>query len=123
MAFKKKKLDEITFRLCEIAKFFFLKAIGSPGKKCGLRPTNASKRFEVFTADYTKGSRKNNLRFSHPIFGPSLNDPQSQNPQISRASPAVLLNRIVQTRIKSGREQCELIFARALSSGQPLKSP
>jgi hypothetical protein len=44
----------------------------------------------------TKDSRKNNFPFSHPIFEPSSNDPHSQNPQISSAIPAVLLNRIVQ---------------------------
>ncbi|MBS1270343.1 MAG: hypothetical protein MAG794_01298 [Gammaproteobacteria bacterium] len=32
-----------------------------------------------------KGSRKNNFPFSHPVFGPSLNDPQSQNPHSSPA--------------------------------------
>jgi hypothetical protein len=27
------------------------------------------------------GSRKNNFTFSHPIFRPSLSDPQPQNPR------------------------------------------
>ena len=31
----------------------------------------------------SKGSLKNNLAFSHPVFRPSLSDPQSQNPRNS----------------------------------------
>ena len=41
----------------------------------------------------TKGPRKNNFPFWHPIFTPSSAAPQSQNPQKSAAIPPDLLNR------------------------------
>ncbi len=61
-----------------------------------------------------KGLLKNNLDISHPIFGPSLNAPQSKTPQHSRAMPRLFLNRSVQIRPKSGRDFVQGIFYQAL---------
>jgi hypothetical protein len=63
----------------------------------------------------TKGLRKNNFTFSHPIFSPSLPAPQSQNPRNSNTIPVDLLNRRSQIYPKIGRQFCEVIFAQALS--------
>ena len=51
-----------------------------------------------------KDLSRNNMPISHPIFGPSLNAPQSKKPQHSRAMPQLLLNRSVQIWPKSRRE-------------------
>jgi hypothetical protein len=45
-------------------------------------------RFE----QHSKGLRKNNFTFSHPIFRPSLPAPQSQSPRNSNTIPVALLN-------------------------------
>ena len=51
----------------------------------------------------------------HLIFGPSLNAAQSQNPQRSPATPAVLLNRRIQTWPKSKRNIGRVISLPALT--------
>ena len=60
-----------------------------------------------------KGPRQNNFSFSHPILGPSLPAPQSQNPRISAASPAVLLNRRDPIQPQSGRVKAEVIWVQS----------
>jgi len=47
----------------------------------------------IWPRPLTKGSRKNNFTFSHPIFRSSWAAPQSQNPRKSVAIPVVSLNR------------------------------
>jgi len=59
--------------------------------------------------------RENNLDISHPIFGPSLNGPQSKNPQHSCAMSRVFLNRSVQIRPKSWRDIVQVTFSQVLS--------
>ncbi len=51
----------------------------------------------------------------HLIFGPSLNAAQSQNPQRSPATPAVLLNRCIQTWPKSKRNISQVIPLQTLT--------
>ena len=50
----------------------------------------------------------------HLSFRPFLPDPQSQNPQRSCATPAVLLSRIIQIWPKSERLNAQVIYSRAL---------
>jgi len=52
----------------------------------------------------TKGLEINNSSFLHPSFRPYLADPQSQNPQHSTTTLAVLLNWIDQICPKSVRQ-------------------
>ena len=51
-----------------------------------------------------------------PIFGPSLNGPQSKYPHHSCAMPRVFLNRSVQIRPKSWRDMVQGIFPQVLST-------
>jgi len=70
--------------------------------------------------------RENNLEISHPIFGPSLNGPQSTNPHHSCAMPRGFLNRSVQIQPKSWREIVQVIFSQVLTkegSEKPQKLP
>jgi hypothetical protein len=48
------------------------------------------------TGNIPKEAIQNKLNIVHLIFRPSLAEPQSQNPQRSLATPAVLLNRFDQ---------------------------
>jgi len=72
-------------------------------------------------AGHAKGSLKNNFTFSHPIFRPSLSDPQSQSPRNSLAIPVALQFRIEQIRPASGRQFCEVIFVQALRDKRRLE--
>ena len=69
------------------------------------------------------GSDQFSLDFSHPIFGPSLNGPQSKNSQHSCAMPRVFLNRSVQIRPKSWRDIVQVIFSQVLSDNCGHTSP
>ena len=62
----------------------------------------------------TKGPRKNNLTFSHLIFGPSSAAPQSQNPQNNQLFLRFCSIGPTKSNHKSEREECQLILSRAL---------
>ena len=69
------------------------------------------------------GSRKNNFTFSHPIFRPSSTDRKSQNPRNRPAITVVLRFPISRVWPKSGRQFCEVIFARTLKQSKILEIP
>ncbi len=64
---------------------------------------------------FRENLRENNLDISHPIFGPSLNGPQSKNSQHSCAKSPVFLYRSVQIRPKSWRDIIQVTFSQILS--------
>ncbi len=69
---------------------------------------------ELRSPDWSLDLREKNLDISHPISRPSLNRPQSKNPQHSHAMPPLVLNRSVQFQPKSWRDFVKVIYGQAL---------
>ena len=63
---------------------------------------------------YFRDSEKNWYTITPPVFGPSLAAPQSQNPQRSAATSAVLLNRHDQIWPQSGVDPGTSVFSESL---------